>query len=75
MRVDPETNTPAALFVNASSATMQGNGIRLDSGAIMRDGVLFNRSGKRELMERPQQVFTRWYGFALTFPGCEVFGQ
>lgn len=24
--------------------------------------------------ERPQQMFTRWYGFALTFPGCEVFG-
>jgi len=25
-------------------------------------------------VQRPQQVFARWYGFALTFPGCEIFG-
>jgi hypothetical protein len=73
--IDPETNTPAALFVNASMATMQDREIHLENGAVVRDGVLFNRSGKRQTAERPQQVFTRWYGFALTFPGCEVFGQ
>jgi hypothetical protein len=22
--------------------------------------------------ERPMQFFSRWYGFAYTFPGCEV---
>jgi hypothetical protein len=22
--------------------------------------------------ERPFQLFTRWYGFSLTYPGCEV---
>ena len=73
--IDPETNTPAALFINASKATMQDQEIRLENGAVVRDGVLFNRVGKRQKEERPQQVFTRWYGFALTFPGCEVFGQ
>lgn len=73
--IDPETNTPAALFVKASGATIQDREIHLDNGAIVRDGVLFNRGGKRQTAERPQQVFTRWYGFALTFPGCEVFGQ
>lgn len=72
--IDPETNTPAAMFVNASSAQVQGNEVRLDSGAVLRDAVLFDRAGKREAAERPQQVFTRWYGFALTFPGCEIFG-
>ena len=73
--VDPETYTPAAMFVNASSAKMQDNEVRLDNRSVVRSGVLFDRGGKRQTAERPQQVFTRWYGFALTFPGCEVFGQ
>jgi len=25
--------------------------------------------------ERPNQLFTRWYGFAYTFPGCEVYKE
>jgi hypothetical protein len=73
--VDPETNTPAALFVSASSAKVEGNEVHFDNGAVVRDGVLFDRGGKRAATERPDQVFTRWYGFALTFPGCEIFGQ
>ena len=24
--------------------------------------------------ERPMQMFTRWYGFSLTHPGCEIHG-
>jgi hypothetical protein len=45
--IDSDSNTPAAVFVNA-------RGERLD--------------------ERPTQMFTRWYGFAVTFPGTEIFG-
>jgi hypothetical protein len=63
------------LFVNASSAKLEDNEVRLDNGAAVRDGVLFERGGKRAAAERPQQVFTRWYGFALTYPGCEIFGK
>jgi len=73
--VNADTNTPAALFVSASSAKMQDNEVRLDNGTVVRDGVLFDRGGKRQAMERPQQFFSRWYGFALTFAGCEFFGQ
>ena len=73
--MDPDTNNPVALFVNAAGAKMQDNEVRLDNGAVVRSGVLFDRTGKRQAMERPQQIFTRWYGFALTFPGSEVFGQ
>ncbi len=25
--------------------------------------------------ERPNQLFTRWYGFAYTFPGCEIYAK
>jgi hypothetical protein len=70
--VEPETSAPAAMFVRAKRATMDGRDVRLDNGSIVRMGVLLNRDGKRQRAERPQQMFTRWYGFSLTFPGCEI---
>jgi hypothetical protein len=72
--IDPETNTPAVLLINASSAKIQDSEVHLNNGMIVRNGVLFDSGGKRAKADRPQQVFTRWYGFALTFPGCEIFG-
>jgi hypothetical protein len=73
--IDPETNNPAAIFVNAKTAKIEGADVRLDSGSIVRSGVLLDRNGKQLNADRPQQMFTRWYGFALTFPGSEVFGE
>lgn len=73
--IDPQTATPAALFVNAESATLLGDEIHLDTGAVVRSGVLYDPQGRRQERELPQQIFTRWYGFALTFPGAEVFGE
>jgi hypothetical protein len=75
--VEPESNTPAAIFVDTAvkSAKREGKEIRLDTGASVRSGVLRDRQGREQGVERPQQIFTRWYGFALTFPGPEVFGQ
>jgi hypothetical protein len=73
--VDPETNNPAALFVNAKTAKLEGGEVSLDNGSVVRLGVLMDRSGKPQNADRPQQMFTRWYGYALTFPGSEIFGQ
>lgn len=73
--IDPETNNPAAIFVTASTARFQDNEIHLDNGTVVRSGALFDQRGKPQTTRRPQQMFTRWYGFALTFPGTEVFGQ
>ena len=70
--VEPESATPAAMFVAAQSATVDGNDVRLDDGTIVRSGRLLGRDGKAQKIERPLQIFTRWYGFALTFPGCEI---
>jgi hypothetical protein len=72
--VEPETSAPAAMFVTAKDARIDGRDVRLDNGGIVRMGVLLNRDGKRQSAERPQQMFTRWYGFSLTFPGCEIAG-
>jgi hypothetical protein len=71
--IDPDTSTPAALFVSANRATVHGSTIRLDTGQTLRAGVLLDRSGRRITVERPLQVFTRWYGFALTFPGTAIY--
>ena len=75
--VDPTTFTPAALYVDAETATLNAadREVRLDTGAVVRRGVLYDPAGARVDAERPQQLFSRWYGFALTFPGPEVFGQ
>jgi hypothetical protein len=73
--IDPETFTPTALFVNAARAKLEKGEVRLDNGQVVRGGVLFDARGRRQNVDRPQQVFTRWYGFSLTFPGTEVFGQ
>lgn len=73
--IEARSATPTAIFVDADSATADGNEIRLDTGAVVRSGAVFGADGNRRPDERPQQVFTRWYGYALTFPGAEVFGQ
>lgn len=76
--IEARSATPTAIFVDAGSATIEGNEIRLDSGAVVRAGTLFDADGNRldDLDDaRPQQIFTRWYGYSLTFPGTEVFGQ
>lgn len=70
--VDPKTSIPAAMFVSATRARVDGSSVRLDEGTV-RDGVLLDSRGRRVEAERPLQVFTRWYGFALTFPGTSVY--
>ena len=73
--MDQASNTPAAVYVKSAHATTKDNDVLLDNGEVIRSGVLLDRAGKRLPMERPQQIFTRWYGFALTFPGTEIFGN
>ena len=72
---DAGTATPDAIFVKATHATMDGKDVRLDDGTIVRMGVLLDRAGKAQHTDRPLEIFTRWYGFALTFPGCEIGGN
>jgi len=73
--IDSKTFTPAAIFVDASSATLEDREVHLDDGATVKMGVLYDADGARVDAERPQQFFSRWYGLALTFPGMEVFGE
>lgn len=73
--IERRSATPTALFVNAETATADGNEVRLDSGQVVRGGILYDADGNKLERELPQQTFTRWYGYVLTFPETEVYGQ
>jgi hypothetical protein len=73
--IDPVDSTPAALYTEAVECKWQGSELHLDSGEILREGGVFEARGGARAITRPMQLFTRWYGCAYTFPGCEVFGD
>lgn len=70
---EPGTRALLAAFVDARAGEWEGDVLRLDTGAEIRDGALYDASGGRQALERPLQLFTRWYGYALTFPDTEVY--
>jgi hypothetical protein len=70
---DPSGHALAAIYSDATEARWDGKTLRLDTGARIRSGVLFGPDGERLPLERPLQMFTRWYGFALTFPDTEIY--
>ncbi len=59
----------------AADARRLGRAVSTRRGGIVRDGLLYDADGTRADAYRPQQFFTRWYGFALTFPEPEIFGR
>lgn len=70
---DPESGAPDALFVDAHSAASRDGGFDFDTGMRLQHGKLVDGNGRSLPTHRPQQMFTRWYGFAFTFPHCEIY--
>ncbi len=70
--LEPLTSTPSAVYWESESVTLQGREFELDDGYSIKNSQLFDPSGARVTVEQPMQIFTRWYGFALTFPETEV---
>jgi hypothetical protein len=68
----PEAIAPVAIYVSTRRAMWEGEVLRLDQGAFIKDDLYFSADGQSHLVERPTQLLMRWYGFALTFPGCHV---
>lgn len=66
-------SAPQALYTTASSAQWVGETLRLPSGETVDASGVIDADGHRRAVERPLQVFTRWYGFALTFPQTGVY--
>ena len=71
--LEPESFTIAALYADASAGTLTDAGLDLGRVGVLRDGVLYDADGLRLEIKRPLQLFTRWYGFALTFPRTTIY--
>jgi hypothetical protein len=73
--LDPISKVPAALYTDATRSTWVGKALYLNTGEILRGGSLYDGQGQELTIERPMVLATRWYGFAFTFPGCEIYGD
>ncbi|MBN2224238.1 MAG: DUF3179 domain-containing protein [Deltaproteobacteria bacterium] len=73
--LDPGSNVPAAVFIKGGSARWEEDAIVLSDGKVVRDGALWDNAGNQLFTHRPMQLVSRWFGFALTFPGCRVYRE
>ena len=70
---DPTARALSAEVTDAESFAWDGRVLRLSNGDRIEEGILYGAAGARKERNRPLQVFTRWYGFSLTFPETEVY--
>lgn len=73
--IDPVSKIPTAFYTNATGWSWQGGELHLDTGEFIREGTLFDSQGQGTTISSPLQLFSRWYGCAYTFPGCEIYGD
>jgi len=87
--IEPTSGIPMALYTRATECAWQGDALHLDTGETIQQGRLLDAKAEPQPVgstslpstplrtgatsARPMQVFTRWYGFAYTFPGCGIF--
>ena len=69
----PDALALLAVHTDATSATWEGDDLHLSTGQVIRRGILYETDGSRSEADLPMQVFTRWYGFYLTWPKTEVY--
>lgn len=60
---------PSSLLERPASVTLAGRRLRVALGEHDEVPTAEPIDGK----ERPFQLYTRWYGFSFTFPGCEIY--
>lgn len=70
---DPTARALAAEITEADGFSWDGSILRLSNGDRIERGILYGPDGDRKERTRPLQVFTRWYGFSLTFPETAVY--
>ena len=73
--VEPGAYSLDAFFTEEQRVSADGSSITVGNELVLEGGVLKDGSGRRLEMERPLQLFSRWYGFALTFPGTTIYGR
>jgi len=65
----------SAFLVDADGLRWDGDVLRLSNDQYVEGSVLYHPDGTRASGARPLQIFTRWYGFSLTFPDTEIYAE
>ena len=73
--LDPSSYVLSAFYADADSVWWDDDVLRMTNGQYVEGSVLYDPDGSRVQAARPLQIFTRWYGFALTFPHAEIYGD
>ena len=73
--LDPSAYVLSSFYVDADGMEWDDKVLRFSNGQYIDGGVLHDSTGERAAVARPLQVFTRWYGFALTFPDATIYGE
>ncbi len=73
--LDPSAYALAAAYTDTDDISWEEDVLRFSDGSYFEGGVFHDASGERAQIERPRQVFTRWYGFSLTFPDTGIYGR
>jgi hypothetical protein len=68
----PEAIAPVAAYLPKQYAFWEGETLRLEDGASIQNDLYVTPDGHWQPLDSPMQLLMRWYGFALTFPGCAV---
>ena len=63
-----------AFFTEEQIVSTDGSRVTVGEELVLEGGVLRDAGGDRLEMDRPLQLFSRWYGFALAFPGTTIYG-
>lgn len=67
------SSVPFAFYTDAKSFSLMGTEIHFDNGFVVTEKGVVNKKGKLINPDKPLQMFTRWYGFALTFPSTNIY--
>ena len=73
--VEPGVYSLDAFFTEEETVSVEDSRLGVGEELVLESGVLRDASGDRLEMDRPLQLFSRWYGFALTFPGTTIYGR
>jgi uncharacterized protein DUF3179 len=73
--IDPITATPTAHRTTARIQGWDGDALVLDSGERIRNGQVLTATAEHRPVDRPNQQFTRWFGFSCMFPACDIFSR
>ncbi len=71
--ISPTTFTPSAIYLKETDNPLfSGDKITFSNGNYIAGGNLYASEETKIAIDKPNQIFLRWYGFVSTFPNCKI---